>query len=251
MDQRLNLEELIDVVKNNVTLNCRLPYTLGDDNIERIVKMDAIKYFIRWYKYATQITYYYVDLMSYFKNKKTGTKFITLPDEVQSIKWIYLVGYEDMHNLGYMMPRNGIGMGQTSQPFVASINVSEFAQSVAAMQTFQDALAMFSKNTIKFSFDPNSKRFEVLTNLERNLILEVRAQIPEDALFGDPLFIKYVTGQTMIEYSNHLSFTDMQLAGNTKISTDRIYDRGEKYVDEVKETIKSMTTSNFFINKTR
>lgn len=251
MDHRLNLDELTDVVKNNVTLDCRLPYTLADTAIERIIRNDALRYFQRWYKYATQLTYYYVDMQSYFRNKKTGSKFITLPDEIVSIKWIYMVGYNDMTNLGYLMPRNGIGMGQTSQPFIATINVSEFAQSVAAMQTFQDALAAFSKNTVKHSFDTNSKRFEVMTSLDRNLILEVRATIPEEALFGDPLFIKYVTGQTMIDYSNHLSFTDMQLAGNTKISTDRIYDRGNKYVDEVKEEIKGMTTSNWFINKTR
>lgn len=250
MDKRLNIEEFVDVIKNNVTLNCRLPYVLAEGSIERIVEYDALRYFHTWYKYATQLTYYYVDLQSYVKNNKTGTKFITLPDEIESIKWIYLVGYSDMMNMGYMMPRNGIGMGQTSQPFVASINISEFAQSVAVMQTFQDALATFSKNTVKHSFNSNTKQFEILTSLEKNIILECRAHIPADALFGDHLFIKYVTGQTMIEYSNYLSFTDVQLAGNTKISTDRIYERGVAMVDEVKETISKMT-STFIINKTR
>lgn len=251
MDNRLNIEELVDVVKNNVTLNCRLPYVLEDGTIERIVEMDALRYFHEWYKYGTQVTYYYLDLISFFKNKRTGTKFITLPDEIQSIRWIYKVGYKDMHNMGYLMPRNGIGMGQTSHPFVATINISEFVESVAVMQTFQDALATFSKSTIKPSFNSNSKRFEVMTDLDKNLILECRAHIPDDALFGDYLFIRYVTGRTMIEYSNFISFTDMQFAGNTKISTDRIYEMGNKYIDDVEEKISKMTTSSFIINKTR
>jgi len=45
MDKRLALDEIIDVVRNNVTLNCLLPYTLGNDNIERIIKNDAMRYF--------------------------------------------------------------------------------------------------------------------------------------------------------------------------------------------------------------
>lgn len=251
MDKRLNIDELVDVVKNNVTLDCRLPYVLNDGAIERIITYDAMPYFHEWYKYGTQLTYYYVDLQSYIKNTKTGTKFITLPDEIESIKWIYLVGYNDMMNMGHLMPRNGIGMGMTSQPYVASINISEFAQSVTVMQRFADALATFSKNTVKHSFNSNTKQFEILTSLDRNLILECRAHIPSEALFGDHLFIKYVTGKTMVDYSQVLSFTDMQLAGNTKISTDRMYERGNAMIEEVRETISKMTTSSFFINKTR
>jgi hypothetical protein len=251
MENILSREELIDIVRNKVTLNCKLPYDLGDEHIELIINEDALRYFYKNYRYALQRTYYYVDLQSFYKHNGNGTRFITLPDEIESIRWIYQVGYNDMQNLGYLLPRNSISLGQTTQPFVAAITVGEFAQSVAVMQNFQDALATFNKNTLKHSFNPNSKRLEIQTRITRNLILEVYSQIPEENLFADPLFIKYVTGQVMIDYSIQLSFLDMQLAGNTKISTDRIYDRGEKFVDEVKETIKGMTTSNFFFNKTR
>ena len=77
--------------------------------------------------------------------------------------------------------------------------------------------------------------------------------VPEDTsrLFGDPYFIKYVTGMAMMDYATHLSFTDMQLAGNSKINTDRIYDRGDKLVIEVKEYIKGITKGGFFFNRTR
>lgn len=251
MDSRLSLEELVDVVRNNVTLNCKLPYDLGNDNIERIIVQDAMRYFYREYKYALMRTYYYIDVQSFWKHNGTGIKFITLPDEIEAIRWIYQVNYTDMQNLGYLLPRNSISLGQTTQPFIAAINVGEFAQSVAAMQTMQDALAMFSKNTVKNAFNPNSKRFEIQTGLKHNLMLEVYARIPEDALFGDPWFIKYVTGLTMMDYSIQMSFLDMQLAGNTKISTDRIYDRGKELIEEVKEYIKGITRTSFFFNKTR
>lgn len=251
MDKQLSLTEFIDVIRGNVTLSCKLPYTLGNDNIERIIRYDALRYFYREYKWANQRTYYYVDLLSMYKNKSVDIKFITLPDEIEAVRWIYMVNYNDMYNLGYLLPMNSISLGQTSSPFVAAINVSEWAESMAVMQNFQDALATFSKNTVKFSFDPNSKRFEVQTSLKQNLILEVWANISEEFLFGDPYFIRYVTGIAMMDFATQISFTGMQLAGNTTINTDKLYDRGDKMVTEVKEYISKITRASFFINKTR
>lgn len=246
MDQRLTLDELIDVVRNNVTLNCKLPYTLGNDNIERIIKYDALRYFYSEYKYASQKSYYYIDFMSFYRNKGTGSKFIILPDEIISIKKIYMVNYNDMYGLNAALPGT-MSLGLTSIPFVASLSMGEFGQTLAASQGLADSLAQFSKNTVKFDFNRNSKRFEVLTQLHHNLILEVNATIPEEDLFGDAWFIKYVTGMAIQDYAIELSFTDQQLAGNTKINTDRLYDRGDKLVVEVKEYIQKMTKSSFFM----
>lgn len=245
-----NINEFVDVVRSNVTMNCKLPYTLGNDNIERIIENDALPYFYTMYKYSTRKSYYYVDLISLYKNKKTSTSFIKLPDEIQAITWIYQVNYNDMRNLGYIMPKNSIAMGMTTTPYVAAINVGEFAQSVAVMQSLADSLSNFAKSTIKFSFDPNSKIFEILTRAEYNLMLEVKAKIPRENLFKDPWFIKYVTGIAMMDYATHLSFANMELVGASSISTDRIYDRGDKLVEETKEYIKGMTKASFFRNKT-
>lgn len=250
MDNRLSLDELIDKVINTITLKCKLPQAIDKEDIELIIE-DAQRWFYKNYKFSLMRTYYYVDILSFLKQNRTGVRYITLPDEIESIRWIYMVNYKDMQNLGYLLPRNSLMFGQTTQPFVAAINVGEFAQSVSVMQTMQDALSMFAKNTVKNAFNPNSKRFEVQTSLKNNLILEVYAQIEPEALYGDPLFIKYVTGMSMIAYSLNLSFLDMQLAGNTKISTDRMNDRGEKMVEKVVEDIKKITSSSFFFNKTR
>lgn len=251
MDSRLTLDELIDVVRNNVTMNCRLPYTLGNDNIERIITFDALRWFYRNYKYALHMTYYYVDLMSFYKNAKSGVKFITLPDEIEAVRWVYMVNYNDMRNLGYIMPPGTLALSNTSMPFVASINVGEYAQAVTVQQAMYDAIATFSKNTKKYRFDPNSKRLEIQTDLHCNLVLEVWAQIPAEALFGDPLFIRYVTGLAMLDYATHLSFTDVTLAGNTKINVDRIYTRGEALITKVEEAIAKMSKTSFFFNRTR
>ena len=251
MDQQLSIVELIDLVNQTLTINCKIPQFLPNEAIHRIIYQDALRYFYKKYKYALQRTYYYVDMLSLYKMRSTDVKFITLPDEIEAITWIYMVGYNDMFNLGYLLPQNSISFGQTSQPYVASINVSEWAESMAVMQNFQDALATFNKNTVKFSFNPNSKRFEVQTSLKHNLVLSVYAHIPEENLYGDHLFIKYVTGRSLVELAVILSIIDTPLAGNAKINVTSLQSRGEALILEVQEAINKITNVGWFLNSTR
>jgi hypothetical protein len=251
MDSRLTIEELIDLIQQDLTKNCALPKILPDDAIRRIATQNATRWFYRYYKYALQTTYYYVDLVSMFKNKSQDTKFFYLPDEIEAIKWIYIVNYDDMQNIGFLMPRNSLSFGVSSSPFVASINISEWAESLTVLNALADTLATYSKNTIKFSFDPNSKRFEILTSLSSNLILEVKAHVPEIALFGDPIFLKWVLGWSYIEMSQILLFTDITYAGDAKVNGQQFYDIGNKMVDDAEATVKKITNASFLINKTR
>lgn len=247
----LTLDELVDLVQMDITVNCTLPKALPDEAIARIATQKGLRYFYRWYKYANQRTYYYVDLMSMYKKVLTASKFFYLPDEIESIKWIYMVNYKEFGGLGNMLPVGSIGMAPTSQPFVASINVSEWAEASATMNAFSDSLAAYSKNTVKFHFDTNSKRFEVLTQLDRNLILEVYANIPQENIFADPLFIKYVTGLSYIDYARVLGFNNMPQAGNVTINYDKYYELGTKMVEDVEASIKAISRATFLINRTR
>lgn len=243
--------EFIDIIRSNVTMNCRLPYTLGNENIERIIEFDAKPYFYRMYYHALRKTHYYVDLISMQKNIKTATKIIQLPIEIESISWIFLVNYSDMRNLGGMFSNHNLGLGATTAPYVSNLSVSDWGVSMAVMQSVGDALAHFSKNTIAHNFDPNTKMLEILTSLRSNIVLQCYARIPEEYLFEDPYFIKYVTGIAMMDYATELSFADTTLAGNVKLNSERIFTRGEALVLETKEYIKSFNKIGYFVSKTR
>ncbi len=250
MDNQFTIEELIDLVQQELTVNCAIPKFLPDDAIRRIATQQGLRWFYRYYKYALQKTYYYVDLMSMYRNKRTDTKFFSLPTEVEGIRWIYIVNYNDMRGIGNALPNNSLSFGTTTQPYVASINMSEMMQSLATANALGDALAIYSKNTVKFSFDPNSKRFEVLTSLHHNLILEVNAQIPAEYLFSDPLFIKWVTGKAYVEYGRVMGWDDASLAGDVKINYEKYFELGTKMVEEVEEQVKKISRVTL-LNRTR
>lgn len=243
--------EFIDLIKNKVTLNCKLPDLLGADNIELIIESDAKPYFYRTYVDAKRKTYYYVDLQSMKRNLNTSTKIIQLPQEIEDLSWIYLVNYNDMKNLGYMFANHNLGLAFTSSPYVANLSITEWATSLAVMQSVGDALGHFSKNTVEHYFDPNTKMLELLTSVHYNLVLKAWARIPEEYLFEDPYFIKYVTGVAMKEYGRLLGFTDTTLAGNTKLNGENFRTDGETLITEVKEYITALNKVGYFINKTR
>ena len=47
MDQRLNLNELVDLVNQTLTMNCAIPQFLPNDAIQRIIYQDALRYFYK------------------------------------------------------------------------------------------------------------------------------------------------------------------------------------------------------------
>ena len=251
MDNKLTLNELVDLIQQELTINGAIGKVLPDLAIQRIATQKGLRWFYRYYKFALQRTYYYVDLIQMYKKQSTDSKFFYLPDEIEAIKWIYLVNYNEMRNLGYILPTNAIGFGATSQSYVASINVSEWAEAMTTMNAFNDALSSYSKNTVKFNFDSNSKRFEVLTSLDKNLILEVYAHIPPEALFGDPLFLKWVTGWSYIEMGRVLSFTDGNFAGETKINYEKYYEIGQKMIDDSEASVLKISRAGILLNRTR
>lgn len=243
--------EFLDIIHSNATLNCKLPFTLGMDNIERVLEFDALPYFYRMYYHALRKTHYYVDLISMIRNKSTDTKLIQLPLEIESITWIYLVNYSDMMNLGHMFANSNLSMGLTTTPYVSHLSFSDWGVATAAMQAVGDSMAIFSKNTLKHNFDPNTKILEILTSTQYNMILEVYARIPEEYLYNDPWFIKYVTGKVLQDFAIELSFSDVTLAGNVKLQVDRIATRGDKYIEEVEAYITELNKTGYFLNRTR
>src|ERR1039457_254969 len=101
MDNKLTLNELVDLIQQELTINGAIGKVLPDLAIQRIATQKGLRWFYRYYKFALQRTYYYVDLIQMYKKQSSDSKFFYLPDEIEAIKWVYLVNYNEMRNLGY------------------------------------------------------------------------------------------------------------------------------------------------------
>ena len=109
-----------------------------------------------------------------------------------------------------------------------------------------DMLNQLNKYTLKFQFNQLNHRIHILTNVKYDVIMEAYANIPQENLFREDLFFKYVCGWSKIQMGNMVGRYDFQLPGSIKINSADLISQGQAEVKEVEEEIKGQSNSSFF-----
>jgi hypothetical protein len=104
-----------------------------------------------------------------------------------------------------------------------------------------------NKYTLKHHFNYLNHRLNILTAVPYDVIMEAYANIPQENLFNDDLFFKYVAGQAKIALGNMVGRYDFSLPGGVKINAADLVSQGKEEVKEVEDEIKGQSTSSFFI----
>lgn len=243
------IEEFIDFVQQDVTVGCTLPKTLPDTEIRRFVETRALPYFYQNYQYAVSKMYYFVDKHAFLTEEFTKYKHITLPCEIQSVTYIYEVRGESLLQLGINTPNLSVNMGVTNQPYLSSYvtTIGDLGVYKTLIDSLSDMLNQLNKYTIKHHFNYLSHRLNILTAVKYDLILEAYVNIPNENLFTDPYFMKYVTAWAKIQQGNLLGRYDFQLPGGIKYNSTDLISQGKEEMKEVEEEIKAQSNSSWFI----
>lgn len=243
------IDELIDLVQNELTISCALPRTLPDANIRQIVETRAMPWFYRNYQYAVQKLYYFIHQDAFYTEEWTRYRFVQLPCEIQSISYLYEVRGDSLFQLGINTPNLSVNLGVTNQPYLSSYvtTIGELGVYKTVLDNMSDMLNQLNKYTLKFQFNQLNHRLNILTNVKHNVIIEGYANIPEENLFKDDLFFKYIVGYSKIQLGNMVGRYDFSLPGSIKINSDDLVSQGKEEVKEVEEEIKNMSNSSWFI----
>lgn len=243
------IDELIDLVQNELTISCALPKTLPDANIRQIVETRALPWFYRNYQYAVQKLYYFIHQDAFYTEDWTRYRFVQLPCEIQTISYLYEVRGDSLFQLGINTPNLSVNLGVTNQPYLSSYvtTIGELGVYKTILDNMSDMLNQLNKYTLKFQFNQLNHRLNILTNVKYNVIIEAYANIPEENLFKDDLFFKYVVGYSKIQLGNMVGRYTFTLPGNVQINHSDIISQGKEEIKEVEEEIKNMSTSSFFI----
>lgn len=266
------IEETIANTQAHLTMSGALPCILPDAEIRRVIERVALPYFYRNYYLASQKTYFYIDKTTFTSEQYTAHNYVVLPDEIQAVTYVYGVGFNRGFfsgyasqeylgnygganiNYGTTMPGGNMDNSIPSQnPYMNSYinNVGNFSLYKVVLDGFADVLNQMNKITFKTSFNPNNKRFQVLTKVDRNLILEAYAGIEVEHLFADPLFNRYLCALCDIQLGMMLTRYDMQLAGNVKINGDSIKVQGEAEKLKVEDELKALNPPTFMFTSRR
>lgn len=244
------IEELIDIIQSDITIFGALPKTLPDQSIRQFVETRALKWFYMNYIYAVSQMYYFVDKRAFLQEEFTKFSYIQLPCEIQSISWIHQVRRGSNLQLGLNSPNLSVNLGVTNQPYLSSYvtTIGELGTYKALIDSMSDMLDQMTLFTSKYHYNEQTGRLNILTHVDTSLILECYVNIPNENLFADPYFIKYVTGWAKMQQGNLLGRYDFTLPGSVKINYADMTAQGKEEMEKVEEEVKNMNNnSGFFL----
>jgi hypothetical protein len=253
------IEELIDVVQGELTISCALPKLLPDLEIRRIIENKAAPWFYQNYYYAVQKIYYYIDKRAFHTDEFTKYRYITLPCEIQTISWIYETRDRSLFNVGINAPNLSINLGVTNQPYLSSYvtTIGELGVYKTVLDSFSDMLDILSKYTVKFQYNQMNNRLNILSGGNNTLsdvghhyesmILEAYANVENEALFADPMFVMYVTGLAKQQLGALMTRYNFNLPGGIQYNGDSLISEGKEEMQRVIDEIKGQSNSAWFV----
>jgi len=243
------IEELIDLVQNELTISCALPKSLPDANIRQIVETRALPWFYRSYQFAVQKIYFFIHKDAFATEEFTRYSYVTVPCAIQSVVYLYEVRGDSLFQLGINTPNLSVNLGVTNQPYLSSYvtRIGELGVYKTVLDSMSDMLNQLNKYTLKYQFNQLNHRLHILTNVQHNVIMEAYANIPQENLFRDDLFFKYVVGYAKQQLGNMIGRYDFTLPGSVKINSADLISQGKEEVKEVEEEVKGQSTSSWFI----
>lgn len=235
--------ELIEMVNNEITGSCSLPYSVPEREMERVIDQ-ALNWFYVNYGPAVE-TQYYVVTKDWFKQEDfRKTRSILMPDCVVSVYEIREI--------------NGGGrLGSIDRDFsdnrllAAELFLSPFASDDLVLRTAQysywDLTQAFILERVSYDFNRNTKRLKIIgRNPSKNCAIQTYVKIEENKLYDDWFFQRWVTSQAKISLGRILGFFTFNLPGGVQVNADTIKEEGKEELAEIKQRIDDENSPDWF-----
>ena len=114
--------------------------------------------------------------------------------------------------------------------------------------SFWDLAKQFNLRDVQFKFNLNTKKVNILgRDLQESLFITTLNRIPQEDLYEDALFIKWIIAKSKISLARILGTFNYNLLGNVTINFADIKAEGNEELTELKEKIKTDNTPDWFL----
>jgi hypothetical protein len=237
--------QLIDMVVGELTASCALPYSPPTAEIQRVIKLEK-SWIYREYRDAVYTEYYILNKSYYNTPEWTNTRSYQMPNCVLAIKQAF-----EMKGGSRIFGINDPDL-QFDRLMAADLYLTPLSSDSIAYRTIQwsfwDLSRAFNLTDIQHDFNINTHRFKVIgRDPTESLFVFTLNQIPDEELYDDPVFIKWVIAKCKISLARILGFFNYQLVGNVTINYADIRSEGKEELDELKEKIKTDSPADWFL----
>jgi len=251
--------DLIQEVKDEISHSCSLPYNLNDQEIKRIIKR-ARAYFYDNYQYAVEDKIFVLTKDLFSTPSFRATRQIQLPScvisvwDVRQVSGSGLTGTPDKDFGDSKL----LGSELMLSPFVGDNLVYR-----TVLYSFFDLAKAYLLESFAFSYNKNTKRLTISgrdpsrttttagtgsTQFD-GVDVGVRAyiDIPEESLYDDELFVRYVLAEAKINIGRLLGTFEYNLPGGVRINYNNIQTLGTTEKTDILAQIKDENTTSWFL----
>lgn len=249
--------ELILEVKDELSHSCSLPYNLNDQEIKRIIKR-ARAYFYDNYQYAVEEKFFIIGRELFATRQFAATRQIQLPECVISVYDVReatgggLLGNPDKDFGDSKL----LGSELLLSPFVGDNLVYR-----TVLYSYFDLAKAYLLETFAYNFNKNTKRLSILgrdpsrssygsSSLDlagKDVAIKAYIAIPDEDLYKDELFVRYVLAMSKINIGRLLGTFSYNLPGGISINAAGIKADGEAERQEVLKMINDENTPSWFL----
>jgi hypothetical protein len=235
--------EFIMQIKDELRGSCALPYSVPDNEISRIIDQ-AKKWFYRNYKDAVETQYYVIEKSQFDTPEFKANRTILMPECVISVFEVKEIsGGGRLFSIDADFSDNRL--------IAAELYLSPFQSDDLVMRTAQyaywDLAQAFFLERIAYDHNANTHKLKILgRDPKKNVFIQTYVEIPEEKLFEDWFFIRYVTAQSKIALGRILGFFTYNLPGGITVNSGDIKSEGESELQEIKEQIDGENSPDWF-----
>lgn len=235
--------EFIMQVKDELRGSCALPYSVPDNEINRIINQ-AKKWFYRNYKEAVESQHYVITKEQFETPEFKKTRTIILPSCVVSVYEV-----KEISGGGRLMSVDADF--SDNRLIAAELYLSPFQSDDLVMRTAQyaywDLAQAFFLDRISYDHNANTHKLKILgRDPKKNVYVQAYVEIPEETLFEDWFFIRYVTAAAKVALGRILGFFSYNLPGGISVNSDSIKQEGEDELEKIKEQIDEENAPDWF-----
>ncbi len=236
--------EFIKEIQDEITASGALPITIEETEIQRIIRQTS-KWFYENYGHAVETEYYVIPLDQFSNPAFRKNRVIQLPDCVVSVYEVKET--TGAGRVGGVDKDFSVNRLMASEVFLASQTGDDLVLRTATMQFFDLAKAFFV-STISYDWNRNTHKLKILgRDPAYDVVLTVYVKIGLDRLFDDYYFLRWCTAEAKKSFARMIGTYPFQLPGGVQIDVNTLRDEGNTEIQELKQTIDSENTPDWFL----
>jgi hypothetical protein len=236
-------QELVENVQRELDVSFALPSQLQPTEIERIIDQVSV-WFYENYREAVEMQYYIMQASEFRKPEFKQTRTIMMPEcvvsvfECKEVTGAGLIGTIDRDFADNKLIASEIYLS----PFTGDSLVFRTAQ-----YQFFDLTRAFFLEWIRYDFNRRTRKLKILgRDPVKDVFFNTYVKIPDDKLYEDYYFFRYVTAKSKVALGRMLSFFDYNLMGGIKVNAADIKQEGEAEIEKIEQEIKDQDTADYF-----